>query len=428
MAAEAIERLEAALGEAAGADVELERPSDAAHGDYATNVAMRLAGARQAAAARDRGGARRAGERRCRRSSAPRSPAPASSISGWRRDWYGDALAEILAAGDAYGGGSAAAKERIQVEMVSANPTGPITVAAARNGAYGDSVARLLAFAGHDVEREYYYNDAGAQMDRFRASVEARRRGEEPPEDGYQGDYVAELAKLPDDPVPQMLQRIEATMERFRIHFDSWAKQSELERRLPEFLPRLDTYEKDGAVWARVVRVRRRRRPRPDPLRDGHADLPRRGRRLPRRQARPRPRPRDLRARRRPPRHAQLVRGGRADARLRPRARRGPALPARPPDPGRRGGEDVEAARRRRLPRRVPRRGRRRRGALVPRLARAGPDDRDRRRPRGREDGEEPRLLRPVRARPDRRDPPQRRGRRAVGASRPPSSPPRSAT
>ena len=135
--------------------------------------------------------------------------------------------------------------------MVSANPTGPITVAAGRNGAYGDSVARLLEFAGHDVEREYYYNDAGAQMDLFRASVEARRRGEEPPADGYQGDYVAELATLPDDPVPQMLQRIEQTLERFRIHFDSWAKQSELEKRLSEYLPRLDTYEKDGAVWAR---------------------------------------------------------------------------------------------------------------------------------------------------------------------------------
>ena len=160
-------------------------------------------------------------------------------------------LAEILAAGAEYGGGSAQARERVQVEMVSANPTGPITVASARNGAYGDSVARLLAFAGHEVEREYYYNDAGAQMERFRASVEARRRGEEPPEDGYQGDYVAELAKLPEDPVPAMLGRIEATMERFRIHFDSWAKQSELERRLPEFLPRLDTFERDGAVWAR---------------------------------------------------------------------------------------------------------------------------------------------------------------------------------
>ena len=137
------------------------------------------------------------------------------------------------------------------MEMVSANPTGPIVVSAARNGAYGDSVARLLEFAGHEVEREYYYNDAGAQMERFRASVEARRRGEEPPEDGYHGAYITDLAALRGDPVPLMLTQIEHTLERFRIHYDSWALQSELEQRLPEFLPRLDTYEKDGAVWAR---------------------------------------------------------------------------------------------------------------------------------------------------------------------------------
>ncbi len=165
--------------------------------------------------------------------------------------WYRDALAEILAAGAAYGGGFAATREKVQVEMVSANPTGPIVVSAARNGAYGDSIARLLEFGGHDVEREYYYNDAGAQMERFRASVEARRRGEEPPEDGYHGEYIAELAQRADDPVPEMLRQIEETMERFRIHFDSWGLQSELEARLPELLPRLDTYEQDGAIWAR---------------------------------------------------------------------------------------------------------------------------------------------------------------------------------
>ena len=135
--------------------------------------------------------------------------------------------------------------------MVSANPTGPLHVAHARNGAYGDAVARLLEFAGDGVEREYYYNDSGGQMDRFRASVDAVRRGEEPPEDGYRGDYIRELAKQPGDPVPEMLRRIEASLERFRIHIDTWERQSVVEQRLPELLPRLDTYEKDGALWAR---------------------------------------------------------------------------------------------------------------------------------------------------------------------------------
>ena len=246
----AIETLEAALGEAAGTAVVLERPSDDAHGDYATNVAMRLAGARKQA---PRAIAEEFVEQAAALPQVERAEiAGPGFVNLWlTRDWYRDALAEMLAAGREYGAGSASAKERVQVEMVSANPTGPITVASARNGAYGDSVARLLEFAGNEVEREYYYNDAGAQMERFRASVEARRRGEEPPEDGYHGAYIADLAKQPDDPVPRMLSRIEATMERFRIHFDSWVKQSELERRLPEYLPRLDTYEKDDAVWAR---------------------------------------------------------------------------------------------------------------------------------------------------------------------------------
>jgi arginyl-tRNA synthetase len=246
----AIQTLEAALGEAAGTEVVLERPSDAAHGDYATNVAMRLAGVRRQA---PRAIAEEIAEQVTALPEVERAEiAGPGFVNLWLTSgWYGAALAELLGSGESYGGGSAAAKERVQVEMVSANPTGPIVVSAARNGAYGDSVARLLEFAGHEVEREYYYNDAGAQMERFRASVEARRRGEEPPEDGYHGSYVADLAELRGDPVPLMLIQIEHTLERFRIHFDSWAKQSELERRLPEFLPRLDTYEKEGAVWAR---------------------------------------------------------------------------------------------------------------------------------------------------------------------------------
>ena len=230
--------------------------------------------------------------------------------------------------------------------MVSANPTGPITVASARNGAYGDSVARLLEFAGHDVEREYYYNDAGAQMDalpRVGRGAAARR--------GAAGGRLPgrrtsrELAALDGDPVPPMLEQIEATLERFRVHFDSWALQSELEQRLPELLPRLDTYEKDGALWARSSGVRRRQGPRAHPLAtdgaptyraadvaylvdklergfdraiyvlgaDHHGD-------------------------------AQLVRRDRAHARLRPGAGRGAPLPARPPDEG---GEQTKMSKRR---------------------------------------------------------------------------------
>jgi arginyl-tRNA synthetase len=246
----ALERLARALGELAGTEVELDRPSDPVHGEYATNVALRLAGAQK------RPPREIAEELAARAAELPEveraEVAGPGFVNLWlTREWYGQALGEMLGAGASFGAARPQVEQRIQVEMISANPTGPVTVASARNGAIGDSVARLLQFAGHDVEREYYYNDAGAQMEKFRASVDAIRRGEEPPEDGYRGEYMNALAQLDGDPVPPMLAQIEATLERFRVHFDTWALQSELEQRIAEFMPRLDTYEKDGAVWLR---------------------------------------------------------------------------------------------------------------------------------------------------------------------------------
>jgi len=242
----ALERLAGELAGAAGAAVELERPSDPKHGDFATNVALRLAPERRSSP----------------RELATELKEAAERIPGVERvevagpgflnlfldpSWYGEALAEMLAAGSAFGAGSPERRERIQVELVSANPTGPLTVGSGRNAAYGDSLARLLSFAGNEVEREYYVNDL------FRASVEARRRGEEPPEGGYLGDYVLEIARDGGDPVRSVIESIGRTLERFRVQIDNWALQSEIEKRLPALLEKLDTYTADGALYVRSI-------------------------------------------------------------------------------------------------------------------------------------------------------------------------------
>jgi arginyl-tRNA synthetase len=252
MTAKAIARLERGLGDGLGVPVELERPSNPEHGDYATNAALRAAPVRRMAPMEI----------------AEELRVVASGLSGVKdaavappgfvnlqldSAWYGEALAEVLDAGPDYGGGSATEPEKVQVEFVSANPTGPLTVASARNAAYGDSVARLLEFAGHTVEREFYVNDAGAQIDLFRQSVEARRRGEEPPPDGYQGDYVGELAALDGDPVQEMEERIRRTLERFRVHMDLWVHQTDMEEVLYDALAQIELYDEDGARWLRTT-------------------------------------------------------------------------------------------------------------------------------------------------------------------------------
>ena len=247
-AGNAVARLAARLSDIASAPVEIERPDDPTHGDYATNVALRTAPQRKRPP-RELAGelAERAQELEEIERAEVAGP---GFLNLWvTTGWLADALREI---GPDYGAGEPERPEKIQVELISANPAGPLTVGSARNGAYGDSVARLLEFAGHNVEREYYFNDAGRQVDLFRASVEARRSGEELPEGGYQGEYINELAALRVDPVEHMLEAIRREVADFRIQIDTWRHQGEVEKEVADVLPRLDTYEAEGTIWART--------------------------------------------------------------------------------------------------------------------------------------------------------------------------------
>jgi arginyl-tRNA synthetase len=252
MSAEAIARIERGLENGLGVPVTLERPGQSEHGDYATNAALRAAPVQRkppmeiaeqlrAAAAGVKG-------------VAEAQVAPPGFVNLWMApEWYGEALAEILAAGADYGAGSTPTVERVQVELVSANPTGPLTVASARNGAYGDSVGRLLAFAGHDVSREHYVNDAGGQIDLFRESIAARARGEDPPEGGYTGDYLERLAGQDADPVRLMIEEVKASLARFRIEVDDWVLESELDVSTALAAIEGHTFEQEGAVWLRTT-------------------------------------------------------------------------------------------------------------------------------------------------------------------------------
>jgi arginyl-tRNA synthetase len=185
--------------------------------------------------------------------------------------WFSAAVGEILGTGHGYGAGDPESGARINVEFVSANPTGPITVAAGRHAAYGDSLCRILAFAGNHVDREYYVNDHGTQIERFAASIRARAKGEDPPEDGYRGAYVSEIAaaiegaagmdadELGRRGVKIMLEGVRETLERFRVHMDRFSHERALydSGAVAAILDRLEerehVYPLDGAVWLRTT-------------------------------------------------------------------------------------------------------------------------------------------------------------------------------
>ena len=185
--------------------------------------------------------------------------------------WLHDVLRGVVAAGDQYGRSTVLTGRRINLEFVSANPTGPLHAGGGRWVAVGDAIANLLAAQGAEVHREYYLNDAGAQLDKFRDSLYARYRGVEPPEDGYQGQYLVDMAaqlhaELGDDVTPDdasewghrlVVQSLHDDLAHVGVHFDTWFSERTLHERgeVADVLTQLTAkgflYERDGARWLR---------------------------------------------------------------------------------------------------------------------------------------------------------------------------------
>ncbi|HXS33551.1 MAG TPA: arginine--tRNA ligase [Solirubrobacterales bacterium] len=262
-------------GESAGPEPTLERPPKAELGDYSSNAAMLLAAPlgenpRDVAARLATELSEQLGTETVDRIEV----AGPGFVNLFLADgWYRRAMASLTAAGERLGPAPAGSPERILVEFVSANPTGPLHVGGGRHAAYGDSLVRLLEAAGHEVEREFYVNDAGGQISRFAASIAARMLGEEIPEDGYEGDYVAELGKriaaegvdpadleaIGNRGIELMLEGVRGTLDRFGVRFDNWFSERDLYSRgeVDAALAQLDqhghTYRSDEALWLRTT-------------------------------------------------------------------------------------------------------------------------------------------------------------------------------
>jgi len=251
----------------------LERPKQAAHGDFACAVAMQLAKSLKRAP-------REIATQLV--AALPASPqvekveiAGAGFINLFlKRSIKQQAVNRVLAAGATYGKTVAGGKRPVQVEFVSANPTGPLHVGHGRQAALGDAIATLLEAQGHVVTREFYYNDAGAQIDKLAWSVQARARGIKPgapgwPEEGYAGDYIEDIAKEiknPDDleamrrhAVAYLRKEQDADLQAFGVKFDVYYLESSLysdgkvEAAVRALVASGKTYEKDGALWLRTT-------------------------------------------------------------------------------------------------------------------------------------------------------------------------------
>ncbi len=278
-------RVAAALGADAGVEVTLESPRDRAHGDIATNLAMVLAKQLKVPP-------RQLAERIVAQLAFPPGIVTSAEVAGpgfinlrLGAGQLGATLTTILAAGPFYGRALATHPQRVNVEFVSANPTGPLHIAHGRGAALGDCVATLLESQGHTVQREFYVNDAGVQVERLAESLWARVQqavGREAaiPENGYHGAYLVELAErlLADEGrvfadqvasvgieacrsrgVEALKAEQQATLDAFRVRFDLYYDETRLysERRIERTLAALKArgqlFEEGGALWLRTT-------------------------------------------------------------------------------------------------------------------------------------------------------------------------------
>ncbi|MDP9321546.1 MAG: arginine--tRNA ligase [Chloroflexota bacterium] len=269
-------------GDAArAAAVEIERPAEKTHGDYAANIAMRLAKPLKRPPLEI---AQAIAERVPTRDAIASVAAAPPGFINVRLDpaWLARQVDVIVNEGDRFGRNEALKGQKIQVEFVSANPSGPVTIANARGGPIGDVLANVLAFSGATVQREYYINDAGTQQEVFGRSVAVRylelggKTGLTIPDDGYPADYVVEIArairakvggafddKTPEELAPQfagaamdeVIEWHKTTMRKFHITFDTFYRETAL-MESGYFMKTIEALreaghieERDGAVW-----------------------------------------------------------------------------------------------------------------------------------------------------------------------------------
>jgi arginyl-tRNA synthetase len=259
-------------------DVVVERPKNREHGDYAANIALRLAKA-AGRPARDVAEAIAARLRTVDGIAKVDVAGPGFLNITLATESLGELARQIVEAGSAYGRGSALAGHTLDLEFVSANPTGPVHLGHTRWAALGDSLHRILEAAGADVTAEHYINDFGSQMTKFGASLYAAAQGRPVPDDGYHGDYVPEVAKqivdarpdvldLPEDEAVAvftrlgeelMVEGLRESLLRFRVEFDVWFSERTLhesgavEAAIARLREQGHVYDQDGAVWLRTT-------------------------------------------------------------------------------------------------------------------------------------------------------------------------------